>query len=206
MLRKIMMHGMILGALMIGRKASAATATAEVVSGDASSTLDVKVSGEVAPRFGLFTRHRETVDYDNNLRHFSLADATYTVGNGVGAVVETQFIPNLGVVPRLGFQYATARGDLDVFVLATAVARENTNGEGVTLFRYSPPLHPRARLFAQIETVTNIGKGGHNFSVERLRLGLDIHGYRFGAAADITEKGDKLVPCYNVGGFVARNF
>jgi len=187
-------------------EASGAGGSVEVMGGQANTTLDVKLSGEVAPRTGIFVRNRTTVDYNNQVSPFTLADLTFNIAGGLDAVAEVQMAPGMGAVPRLGVQYFKAFGDFSVYGLATGKARENPNAEMIVLLRYMPRLSERIKGFAQVEALSDIGRTGHEYSTQRIRLGLDISGYRLGAAADLVETGNKAAMSYNMGGFVSKNF
>lgn len=182
-------------ALLAAPITSQAQSNTELMVGNNSSTLDTKVIGHLAPKTGFFARTRVTSDYEGNTNHFSLADLTYSLGNGIDAVFEVQAAPEMGVVPRIGVQYYNKLGNLSAFALVTA---STSDAEIISLLRYQ-----NGKGSVQAETVTNIGNQGHNFSLQRLRAGLSIGDFEFGVAVDLTESGTTHV---NAGIYLTKRF
>jgi len=204
---KKMVAGVAIAALMVCGTPSVANAggSVEVMAGDKSTTLDTKVRTNVAPRTNLFLRGRTSVDYQGEVGYFGLADLSVNLVDGLDAVAEAQFIPGVGVVPRLGLGYFKKVDDFSVYGLATAgLNGENVDAEFVANLRYAPQLTDDFNLVLNLENVTNVGEQGHNFSVQRLRTGLGHDNYEFGVAVDITEAGGEVTP--NVGGYAAIKF
>jgi len=204
---KKMVAGVAIAASMMGGMPSVANAggSVEVMAGDKSTTLDTKVMTKVAPRTNLFLRGRTSVDYQGEVGYFGLADLSVNLVDGLDAVAEAQFIPGVGVVPRLGLGYFKKVDDFSVYGLATAgLNGENVDAEFVANLRYAPQLTDDLNLVLNLENVTNVGEQGHNFSVQRLRTGLEHDNYEFGLAADLTEAGGEVTP--NVGGYAAIKF
>jgi hypothetical protein len=206
MLKKIITGAAILGALMFGGRANAASGSVEIMAGDKSTTLDLKVAGELVPRLGIFARNRTTVDYDKQVSTFGLIDLSYNLVEGLDVVAEAQFSPQAGFVPRLGLQYFHQFGDLSTYFLSTVSLSENPDSENVASLQYKPKITEEMKLYSSLEALTNIGGEGHNFSVQRLRLGLDASGFQFGVAGDFLEIGNEAQVSCNVGGFVSGEF
>jgi len=180
-----------------------AASSTEILSGHQSTTIDTKVIGGVTPKIGFLARNRMIADYKGNVNSFLIVDVTYALGNGFDAVLETQASPQIGVVPRPGLQYFKKNGDFGIFALSTTNAEKNPDLELISLLTYTPNLKENVNLLAQLETVTNIGTEGHNFSIQRARAGLDVKGYKFGVAADFFESGKTID--YNLGMFVKKD-
>lgn len=201
MKKTIMMAGFILAnALSI---ASARANSVEVMSGQKSSTLDLKVSGKLVEKTELFIRSRTTTDYDNRTGHFLLADISYNLVSGLDAVVETQAAAK--VVPRAGVQYSHKIGELNLYGMINGTTMDGANAELTLQQSYAPVLSPRIGFFFGLEEVTNVGKE-HKYSLQRARVGVSIDDWQLGAAADAIEIGVNPTLDYNVGGFVKKNF
>ena len=204
---KKLVTGVAIAASMICGTQSVANASGsvEVMAGDKSTTLDTKVMTNVAPRTNLFLRGRTSVDYQGKVGYFGLADLNVNLVDGLDAVAEAQFIPSVGVIPRLGLGYFKKVDDFSVYSLATAGFNgEDVDAEFLANLRYKPQLTDDLDLVLNLENVTNVGEQGHNFSVQRLRTGLGHNNYEFGVAADLTEAGGEDTP--NVGGYAKLSF
>ncbi len=189
--------------LLFGSKAKASDV--EIIAGNTGVTLDAKVQLDVAPRVGLYMRNITGVDYTNAMNYFGLVDATVNIIPGLDVVVETQFVDG-SVVPRAGMQYFVEAGNFSAYVLATAQLAKESNAEILTELKYSPEVADGLKLVLSIENITNAAGNGHNFSIQRLRTGLQMSKYTFGVGADLLEEGEQKVPSYNIGGFGKVSF
>jgi len=204
---KKMVTGVAIAASMVCGIPNLANAdSVEVMAGNESTTLDTKISANVAPRTNLFLRGRTSVDYESdNVNYFGLADLSVNLVDGLDAVAEAQFIPGVEVVPRLGLGYFKKVEDFSVYALATAgLSGENVDAEFFANLRYAPELTDDLELVLNLENVTNVGEQGHNFSVQRLRTGLGVDNYEIGVAADLTEASGEVTS--NIGGYAAIKF
>jgi hypothetical protein len=176
----------------------------EVMVGNKSTTIDVKLDGELAPRTGFFVRNRTNID-DGSVTSFAAADIFVNITGGLDAILHTQYASSIGVVPRLGLQYFAKSGDVSAYLLGTAGMSENPDGEVFAVFAYNPKITDDLSLVSQAEFITNFAEQ-HNFSIQRLRLGVETSGYSVGAATDLMEAGPEGNFGYNVGGFVKKEF
>ena len=122
------------------------------------------------------------------------------------ALVEFQFADGLKVRPRPGLQYFKSCKDFSFYSLATIDA-SNKNLEGVLTLKYSPKINYNMNLLLKTEVLSNntLGKG-HNFTTERLRLGVEKGKYSFGIGADLLQTGKEFRFGYNAGCFFTRKF
>ena len=77
----------------------------ELMAGHQSTTLDTKVSTEVAEKTGLFIRQMTTSTPEGEVSYFGLADLSYKLVGGLDVVGEIQAAPGMGVIPRAGLQH-----------------------------------------------------------------------------------------------------
>jgi hypothetical protein len=201
---KKMIAGIALAATLATGNAARANGSVEVMAGHEKATIDLKVGTKLAPRTNVFFRGRTGMDYENKVDYFGLADLSINVVGGLDGVVETQFIPSVGVVPRAGAQYFGKFGDASVYGLGTVKLGEDPDAEFVLNLRYAPKVTEDTSIVLNAENVTNVGGQGHNFSVQRLRAGVGVGKYEAGAAADVNEAAGKV--SYNVGGYVKAKF
>jgi len=206
-----MLAGSVLAAgLMLASPKPARADSIELMAGNKNTTLDLKASADLTKKLGLFIRARPSVDYAGNISSFGLADLTINLGGGLDAVGEVQLFGGRAV-PRAGMQYFTKTGDFSLYTLATIGLDSRPYLESVTALRYAPVLYKNLRLLAQVEDVTDVSARGHDFSTQRMRLGVEWKGWGAGAAADLTETGNSPKPLdgtfgWNAGGFISKRF
>lgn len=171
----------------------------ELMAGNRSATLDLKVSAELAPRTNLFIRNRATISHDALVSEFGLVDLSYNLPCGLGAVAEAQLVPGAKAVPRLGMQYFRRSGDLSVYGLGTISLVGDPDGEILLNLRYTSRLTGKIKGVVDLENITNVGRSGHNFSTQRIRVGANLGKYELGLAADLSQsKGSRS---YNIGAY-----
>ncbi|MBT4604121.1 hypothetical protein HOC01_00640 [archaeon] len=203
-IKKMIIGVAIAGLIGYGPVANAG-GSAELMAGQKDTTLDVKVASELAPKTNLFIRDTTTVGYDNQVDHFGLVDLSYNLVGGLDVVVETQFIPGVGVIPRLGSQYFKEVDDLSVYALATAgLNGKEVDAEVLVNLTYVPKLSENLNLVLNAENVTNLGKDGHNFSTQFLRTGLSNGTYEAGLGLNLAEADGEFSG--NLGEYMKANF
>jgi len=192
------------GCLALGSigQAKAASISTEVMSGKENTVVDTKSFGQITDDFSLFARTRAG-SYQGKTDIFSLLDLNYSIGSGVDAVFETQFMPGSKVIPRAGASYFGSFGDLEVYTLGTAKLREGSDLELVTNLDYTFPLRKDLDGSLGLETITGIEKSGPTFGIYRGRIGLDKSDYKFGVAVDAFQSGEDLD--YHLGVFVKKD-
>jgi hypothetical protein len=187
--------------------AKAADGSIEAMCGEKQCVQDLKMSGALTPKIGVFARERTKVDYAKQVGHFGLVDLTHKVVGGLDGVLEVQYIPGLGAMPRAGVQYFQAVGDVGMYALATSSLTEPFYGEVIASVSYAPKLTPELGLTFSVEDVTDFSSKGHDFSEQRLRAGVTIGDkLQVGAAGDIVELGEEGQTTYNLGGYVGLKF
>lgn len=209
-LGKALAGAVLAAGLMLASPKPARADSIELMAGNRSATLDLKASADLTNRLGVFIRARPSVDYAGKISSFGLADLTINLSGGLDAVGEVQLFGGKAV-PRAGLQYFTKAGDFSLYALATIGLDSKPYVELVTLLRYTPALYKTLRLLAQVEGLTDAGSSGHDFSTQRMRLGVEWKGWGAGAAADLTETGNSPKARdgtfgWNAGGFVSNRF
>lgn len=81
---------------------------------------------------------------------------------------------------------------------------KNTNVEMFSTLGYDVKINPKINGSCHVENVTNIGRNGHNFSLQKVRVGLAKDRYTFGVALDFEEYNNGLKG--EIGGFLKSNF
>jgi len=181
-------------------------AQVELSAGQNYSALDASVCGEIAPRIGYSARGTTTINNKTGqVSYFGLADLSLNLVDKLDLVADTQFAPGQTILPRAGLAYSFSRGDFNAYALATTKLTAPVNGETLLQLSYSPQLTDGLKLDARIENITDFAQE-HQFSIQRLRAGLGMGSWKFGASADLTETGAEGKFDYNLGGYVMKNF
>ncbi len=202
--KKIMTVAGVIGCLALPQKANAG-GSAELMAGNRNATLDLKVGVETAPRLQFFTRQLPSVNYDNEVNHFGLISLGYNVWDGFNILAQAQAIPGVGAAPRTGLEYFKQLGDFGLYGEAVSTVEESPIIELLADVGYRPQLTENLRFVADLEAVTLLNpERGHDYSTQRLRMGLGTGQLEFGPAANLEEAGGNVN--YNFGGSVKVNF
>jgi len=199
-------------ALLNINPALGANATAEVVSGadansNVSTTIDTKLSGEIAKRTNFFLRNRTSVRDDRTVDSFTVIDLSYALGHGFDAVAETQYAPGAELDSRLGIQYFREIGkNFTAYALVTRNFNENPNTELTGVLGYSKDINGKWKFVGRIEEVVNIADANYNYDLTRLRLGAGRGKFTIGPATDISEVGSGKKSTYMIGGSIGVKF
>jgi hypothetical protein len=209
-LGKALTGAALVAGLMFASPKPARADTIELMAGNKNVTIDLKASADIAKRLGVFIRARPSVDYAGAISAFGLADLTINLSGGLDAVGEVQLLGGRAV-PRTGMQYFAKTKDFSLYALATIGLDSKPYVESLMVLRYTPALSKTLRLLAQVENVTDVGSGGHDFSTQRMRLGVEWKGWGAGAAADLTEIGNSPKHRdgtfgWNAGGVIWKKF
>ncbi|PIN86837.1 hypothetical protein COV19_02425 [Candidatus Woesearchaeota archaeon CG10_big_fil_rev_8_21_14_0_10_44_13] len=199
-------------ALINAIPAKAADATVEIVSGadansNVSTTIDTKLSGEIAKRANFFLRNRTTLDDSRMVGSFTSVDLSYALGKGFDAVAETQYVPGSELDARLGIQYFREAGkNLTAYALITRNFSENPNTEFTGVLGYTKGIGGKWKLAGRMEEVVNMTDNSYNYDLTRMRLGIGRGKFTIGPAADISGIGSGKRPTYVLGGFASVKF
>lgn len=210
-----------LWALFLFSNTTVAQIPVEVFGGDKKSTIDIMFfrfiknkEGQNSP-FLFFNRNRSSIDYKmtetTNLPQFGFTEAlsyNHPKLKGFAPVVVASIL-NRGVYPKAGIQYAKIKKDLLVFSWLVCETLKSPNIDFFFLGRYTPKLTDHINLFAQIEFVNVFPTAlSNNYSfTQRMRLGLKLKEFQFGAGIDMNETGrNQYNSTLNAGGFLRYEF
>lgn len=166
-------------------------------------------------KFLFFSRARSTVDYamtkTEKLPTFGFTEAiSYNnpALKGFAPVAVVQIF-NSGVFPKAGIQYFHGSKNVTLFTWVVCETLKQPDWDGFLLLRFTPKISDKLHLFSQLESVNTIPSDRDaNYSfIQRMRLGLGLHAFQFGAGADFTQTGnDTFLKVFNVGGFLRYEF
>jgi hypothetical protein len=166
-------------------------------------------------KFLFFNRNRTNIDYQQtattNLPAFGFTEAisyNHPKLKGFAPVIVAQ-VNNKGIYPKAGIQYFHRKNNFTFFSWIVCETLKNPNIDLFVLTRYEPKLTEKLNLFTQLELV-NAFPTKHNANLnlfQRVRIGLKIKEWQFGAGADFNELGNKtFMSTNNIGGFLRHEF
>ena len=193
----------------------------EIFAGHQKTTLDImffkffKRKKENSPWL-FFNRNRASIDYrmtkTEYLPQFGFTEAVsynHPKLKGFAPVVVGQVF-NWSVVPKAGMQYALVKQNVTVFGWVVTETLPKPSIDFFVLFRYAPQLYKQLHLFVQAESANAFPTHSSKpFSfTQRLRLGLKIKDWQWGAGIDGNQTGrqQSFIFTYNVGGFLRHEF
>ncbi len=166
-------------------------------------------------RWLLFNRNRASVDYrmtkTTYLPQFGFTEAisyNHEKLKGFAPVIVGQVL-SWGVFPKAGIQYAHISKNMTIFTWLVCETLEKPDLDYFLLVRYNPKITEKINLFTQLESVNAFPTvSTENFSfTQRLRLGIQLKTYQFGAGADFNQTGNTaFTKIYNIGGFIRHEF
>ena len=158
--------------------------------------------------FLFFSRNRASVDYENPFGAFgSVSALSYNLKNGLG-FVGVGTILNSGFIGKIGLQLYKQKGDFMFFGWAVADLKNAGNIDVFGLFRYTPKINEKLKLFTQMELFPVFSPSQKNWNLtQRFRLGLKYNKYAFGLMADFNQVGkSSFQTTQNVGAFIRHDF
>lgn len=166
-------------------------------------------------KFLFFNRNRVSFDYKQTttkyLPAFGFTEAVsynHTKLKGFAPVIVVQ-VNNKGIYPKAGIQYYYRKNNITFFSWVVCETLKDPNLDLFVLTRYEPKLTEKLNLFTQLELVNAFptpSTGNYNL-FQRVRVGLRIKEWQFGAGADFNELGNKnFVNTNNFGGFLRHEF
>lgn len=208
-------------AMLLFRGIAFAQIPVEVFAGHKKATVDImffkyfKNKAGQNSKFLFFNRNRASIDYKmtetTNLPQFGFTEAiSYNHQKLKGfAPVMVASILNRGVYPKVGIQYAKIKKDYTIFSWFVSEMLKEPNIDFFFLARYTPKISEKLHLFSQIELVNAFPTvEQNNFAfTQRLRLGLKIKEFQFGAGLDVSQFGrNDFAQTENFGGFLRFEF
>jgi hypothetical protein len=193
----------------------------EIFGGHEKTTVDIMFfkffknkQGENS-KWLFFNRNRASIDYrmtsTTYLPQFGFTEAisyNHPKLKGFAPVIVGQIFSR-GVYPKAGIQYAHIKSEITIFTWLVCETLGKPDLDYFLLFRYTPKLSEKIDLFSQVESVNafpTVSTDNYSFT-QRLRLGLSIKSYQFGAGADFNQTGNSTFDkTYNVGGFIRHEF
>lgn len=179
------------GLLLTNSALAGQSISAEVLVGNATTEVDVKMSTTLPAKLGLFTRNKVGIGYDNTLSNFGLVDATYNIGSG-DLVLEGQYVlgKNKMFSPRAGIQGYTSLGNFSLYGLSTLELTKDLKSpallELVGTVSYVHKL-PEGQISSGIELLADVGTEGLSYLSEALRIGYGTEKLEVGLGTNLAQ-------------------
>ncbi len=193
----------------------------EVFAGDKKTSFDLlffkyfKNSQNVNSKLLFFNRNRVNIDYKQtsttNLPIFGFTEAisyNHSKLKGLAPVLVVQ-MNNSGVFPKLGIQYFHRKNNFTFFSWLVTETLKQPFIDFFVLTRFEPKLTSKFNLFSQLELVNAIPTNNVlNYNLfQRIRVGLKMKQWQFGAGADFSETvNSAFMPTNNIGIFLRHEF
>ncbi len=136
-------------------------------------------------KWSLFSRSRATSDYKENTSLFTGAYLNYTSMLGLGGTVVGR-ISSLGAGGDAGVHLFKADKKILIYALASLGLSRELSYSWFSIVRFTPPLVSDWDLYSSVELFSNFDQFGHTASVQRMRLGVGVHGCQFGMALNLS--------------------
>ncbi len=154
----------------------------------------------------LFSRSRASADYHQNTNLFMGAYLNYTTKTGLGGTILGR-ISSLESGADAGIHFFKASKKMMLYALASLALDSELGYSWFSIFRYTPMLGEKWKLYTSLELFTNFRENKHFASVQRIRLGLDMNGNQFGLAINLLGVGENYDPTEsNPGVFIRKQF
>jgi hypothetical protein len=143
-------------------------------------------------KWSLFSRSRAQVDYDNQSSLFMGAYANYSIKWGLGLSLVGR-ISSTGSGGDGGIHYFLATERSVLFLLFSSAIDDVLSFSSFGIYRYRHPISEHWKVYLALELFSNIDPDGHNFSVQRSRLGMDHKSWQFGLAYNSSQIGSDFI-------------
>lgn len=200
--------------------AVAAQIPVEGFAGDKKATIDVmffrffKNKEGQNSKFLFFNRNRASIDYKmtetTHLPQLGFTEAlsyNHPSLKGFAPVFVAQVF-NSGIYPKAGVQYIHLNEKITIFSWLISETQKDPGIDYYILFRFTPAITPKLKLFTQLESLNTIPTGSEDYSfTQRFRLGLKWQLMQYGIGSDLSEKGkDSYAFTSNSGLFLRYEF
>jgi hypothetical protein len=193
--------------LMLGM-AQAYSQSVELMPGSEYTFVDVQWLSrfDQSEKWSFFSRTRATTVGDQETNLFTGGYLNYTTAKGLGASLVGR-IATGGSGSDAGIHYFQAHESWMLFALASIELSDELSYGWFSIFRFTPVLSEKWRLYNSLELFSNFNDAGHYYSVQRLRVGVDYKRYQFGPGIDLSAFGEgyESNPT-NFGFFIRKQF
>ncbi|MEO1022885.1 MAG: hypothetical protein AAFW89_10090 [Bacteroidota bacterium] len=143
-------------------------------------------------QFNVFNLNEAAYDHDRETTSlFSYTVFGVDIKKGFGPALGWRFTPGYAAFLG-GLQYSIYTKSVLVTLNLTSEFKKNPNIEGYALAQYRFQLSEQLGFFSQLQWSTNVADGNHDFSFQRIRVGLDLAPFQFGLGINQNQFGTNL--------------
>ena len=140
-------------------------------------------------KFNVFNLNEAIYDFDTETTSFlSYAVFGYDLKKGFGPALGWRFTEPDGAALG-GVQYAYYQENFFITANLTSEFRKNPNIELYSIIQYRKKINDKLAAFSQLQFSTIFRDESHNFSFQRLRLGVDFGKFQTGLGLNQTQFG-----------------
>jgi hypothetical protein len=155
-------------------------------------TFDFFTELNSSKRWSLYTHNRIVPGFkDKAIGFLTFNKLSYTSKPGIGFSINAVATNKL-IYPSIGLHYQKSFNRLSLFFLTTYAFDRTTSNENYLIIKYKYPLSKSLSIVSQNDFYTLIHKWSHDLSLERIKLGLEIHQAQIGIYNESTQRAGKL--------------
>jgi len=169
--------------------------------------LDVSYKIDKQKKWSIYSHNLVAYHYHDNKTAFLIFNKlSYTFNSGIG------FSANLvgkthHFYPSVGLHFDKKINHTSIFVLITYPIDKNCYNETFLIFGYKYPVAKKLKFVSQSEFYASLQRWSHNYSVEKLKLGLEFHKTQTGIFNESAQNGGKFnLKTINFGWYLKQEF
>jgi|GEM_PF-6591105 len=135
-----------------------------------------------------YGRLRSQYNYPNISHFFARVHLNRTLIAGFGPSVIAQ-VSTLAAGCEAGVHYRKSHGSFFVYSVISVEVRRSPQYFSFSIFRFSPQLTPKLKLYSVLGMFFRFSSKGYNFSVIRSRIGVKGKAITFGVTMSLIDRG-----------------
>ncbi len=178
----------------------------EVMIGSDYSTYQVVINkqiGSAISKFSFYSMINYDMYYDNDIpdNYFIQSIFFYSLSKRFGVGLGANSKPYEGTKPLIAISYSIYTPSIGLYIQPSYETYKDGLFEIYSLFSWAPVNQNIFQPYFKFEGYTSWG-GGHSYSYQNWRLGLQYKILRFGPAMNVAYFGENFESATNFGGFV----
>lgn len=135
----------------------------------------------------VFSRTRIDSDLENDNNILSALYLSYTTKSGLGGTV-LGALSNASSNSGVGIHYLLNSPNVSLFALPYITIKEDVDVNWFSILRFRPEISEKWKVYSSLELFA-VYNDGHQFSVQRIRGGMEVNSNQFGLAINLSQIG-----------------